>query len=89
MHQNCRLELHHLQDRISGRLEIRAVERKRASQRRYVYSARRDPLTRIDYGHYAGSWNFIFRLTAWCPRGSQLDEETRRWLAEFNRLNPK
>jgi hypothetical protein len=39
------------------------------SRRRYVYSARRDPITRVDYGHVAGSWIEIFAVTGWRPIG--------------------
>jgi hypothetical protein len=61
--------------------------------RKYVYSAQRDPLTHVDYGHVAGSWPEVFAVTGWRPsravvvHRSKLDAETIRWLAEFHRLN--
>ena len=62
-------------------------------KRKYVYTAQRDPLTHVDYGHVAGSWHEIWEDTGWRPsravvfHRSQLDAETVRWLAEFHRLN--
>jgi hypothetical protein len=71
------------------------VERKRSTQRRYVYSARRDPITHVDYGHAAGSWSEVFAVTGWRPSRafvigrSKLDAESIRYLAEFERKNRK
>lgn len=63
------------------------MERKRATQRRYVYSARRDPITRVDYGHDAGSWSEVFAVTGWRPMGVirlPLSKTEREWLERFN-----
>jgi hypothetical protein len=69
------------------------VERKRANQRRYVYSARRDPITHVDHGFYPGSWSEVFAVTGWRPsraivvHRSRLTDEAIRWLAEFHKAN--
>jgi hypothetical protein len=71
------------------------VERKRATQRRYVYTASRDPIAHVDYGHAAGSWRKIFVATGWRPSRafiigrSKLDAESIRYLAEFDRKSRK
>jgi hypothetical protein len=89
------------------------VEPEKKRRRKFVYSARRDPVTYFDAADrfIPGSWREIFSDTGWRPgravviprrdlmnkspgawmdvTTSKLDAETIRWLAEFNRLNPK
>jgi hypothetical protein len=70
----CRQPLHGLQvRRRRQRIQVRTVERKRATQRRYVYSARRDPITHVAHQgdqHIAGSLEWIYVLTDWRPFGA-------------------
>jgi hypothetical protein len=66
-------------------LDVRIMPREKPgpNRRRYVYTARRDPIVFVDHGHYAGSWHEVFAICGWRP----IDDEARRWLDEFNRMN--
>jgi len=60
------------------------VERKRANQRRYVYSARRDPITHVAHQGdelVAGSWNEVYAITEWRPK--PLTRFERDWLEKY------
>lgn len=70
---------------------VRIMDRQKPNRRRYVYSARRDPIVHVDYEHYAGSWEFVERLTGWRPtksvvvHRSRLDAKTLEWLKNFDK----
>jgi hypothetical protein len=59
------------------------------NRRRYVYSARRDPITYVDHEFKSGSWDFIESLCGWRPSRafiigrSKLDAESIRYMAEW------
>lgn len=69
------------------------MAREKPNRRRYVYSARRDPITFVDHDHHAGSWSEVFAVTGWRPsrsvvvHRSKLDAEAIRWLAKYNKGN--
>jgi hypothetical protein len=72
------------------------MERKRPSQRKYEYRGRSDPRCRVSpyvEQFCEGSWSEVFAVTGWRPsravvfHRSELDAETLKWLAEFNRSN--